>query len=751
MGNVKCSTWLTWILRASVACRPAMLLVCCLTLAGASVAQVPVAQTPIREAPVSAVSTSPDRSFALVGHETCANCHLSEAITWRQTAHATLAAEMVDPGSDQFHPRAAAIGARLGIQRDRLANHQRCVRCHGGGDSRFSPVRSVGGVSCEACHGAADRGDGEGWLDIHNDFGAADGLSDESVEHRGQRRARCTSLGMRHPGRMQSLIRVCYECHCVSDEELVQAGHPTGSLGFDYLTWFQGEVLHGRLATNQDKATDPAAASDRRADAEHRCRTYVLSQLIDVEVNLRNLAAARHDSAYSVAAAIRIASAVGRLRQICQRASLPYVELVIRDTAGLLEHLFRSHKQRDTDRLVRAAERIQEVVERFERECDANRLKPIAPLVPRSGISRDRLDYRTRPVNFVRALGHVRPVPLPLAAGGGSPAPVDLTDRGGFPNLAGHDKCATCHRAEVKQWLTTPHATIAFDVLRISPNAAIYADKLDIPADRVTKDSLCLDCHATRSDLGASEETSDRHRMTSISCEACHGAAGGTNGWLNRHASYGNPGNNRQHETSLHRRQRRTETRRAGMRRAEDAYQLAKACYQCHVVDSERLVHVARHKAGRLDFEWTDAACGPLRHNFHIDPTVNALVPSLWSVQRTRKSELATGRRETMFVVGQLVDIELSLAYRATATTRGYVAATAGRIAAAHGRLRSLPSLAPYDGLSEYLDELTPWLADMFTVPESGESTKGLQRQLQALASDAGSLGQTVARTLTLD
>lgn len=236
------------------------------------------------------------------------------------------------------------------------------------------------------------------------------------------------------------------------------------------------------------------------------------------------------------------------------------------------------------------------------------------------------------------------------------------------PNrIEGHAKCVDCHKTEVRALLASKHATRAFDLLRTAPTAKDYAEKLGIAPQDIARNSLCVNCHATpRRDEASGRLTV----LPSVSCEACHNPAGGASGWLNAHAVYGPTGTRREQESAAHYRQRAARCRDAGQLRSTDLYALAKRCFACHVVGDEKLAE-AGHDHGN-GFELAAKTSGEVRHNFLLDPRVNAEAPTLWTDPLHHGAgRNAAGRKRVMFVVGQLVDLETSLRSLATATAEG--------------------------------------------------------------------------------
>ncbi len=222
--------------------------------------------------------------------------------------------------------------------------------------------------------------------------------------------------------------------------------------------------------------------------------------------------------------------------------------------------------------------------------------------------------------------------------------------------MAGNRQCIDCHEQEVRAWKKSKHATRAFDLLRTSESALEYAKKLDIRPIDITRSALCINCHGT-------QETKHNGRVTvfaGVSCESCHGQSLGEQGWLNAHGVYGAAHTLREHETYEHYSQRQLRIENAGLRRSSNLYAMTKRCYDCHVLGDEALSK-AGHAHGE-GFEMVAKSLGEVRHNFALNEHVNEKAASLWlDPFRHGQGRSVTGRLRVMFLLGQMVDLEVSL------------------------------------------------------------------------------------------
>ena len=229
--------------------------------------------------------------------------------------------------------------------------------------------------------------------------------------------------------------------------------------------------------------------------------------------------------------------------------------------------------------------------------------------------------------------------------------------------VMGATVCSGCHKAQFAQWMKTVH--YRNDELLTTEAAVKYAGYLNISKDNISKDSLCVTCHATAKKNSAGEV----HAISGVSCESCHGHAGGDPGWLNRHAVYGKNGTQRGQETAEHRQARITFCLEQGKVGPNELYGMAKKCYGCHIVGHEDLIAKAGHKSGSATFELVSWCGGEVRHNFHIDKAKNAEVSSLWLNPvgaDAGKNRIAENRRRRMYVIGILAELETRLRIRAT-------------------------------------------------------------------------------------
>jgi len=269
--------------------------------------------------------------------------------------------------------------------------------------------------------------------------------------------------------------------------------------------------------------------------------------------------------------------------------------------------------------------------------------------------------------------------------------------------VVGHKACAECHQSEVAAWEKSSHAMKSWSLLE-KGEAEKIAERLD--TSDVTADPRCTTCHGTQQKAG---------NLKAVSCESCHGAAGGESGWLEVHNFFGvglDPKDkaSREKELEADYHKRLADCDRLGMRRSDNLYALAKNCFECHTVPSETLVNKGQHPTETKAFEMVEYSQGEVRHNFQLNQAENAAAPTLWTDARFATDDrTAAGRRSLMYVVGQLAACEVSLRSRATATVRGkFLTATNKRILDIKGNLMDIYEEAAIKEVQNVLNALEP-------------------------------------------
>ena len=322
----------------------------------------------------------------------------------------------------------------------------------------------------------------------------------------------------------------------------------------------------------------------------------------------------------------------------------------------------------------------------------------------------------------------IEPERLPHPSSSRVPRDYSLDPR----RVEGPDKCIDCHRSESLATSKSHHATKTFDMLRsgaLGNDSLEIAQKLNISPATLASKSICIECHATP------QVDPQGHQIVhpGVSCESCHGAGGGDDGWLNLHAVYGPKGTQRETELQEHYQSRAERCSLAGQYRSADSFQLACACYQCHLVGHETLVNRGEHPSGSDVFEYVAWSMGEVRHNFHIDQSTNAIVSTLWADPLWRPSR-RRGKPEEhiriMYVSGQLAKLFVGLSNRAQALEEGdYASAMETYIEDARDELEAI--------VEEYNDQ-------EFETDTGGESRLGNVDSLQRAVDAASDVLDTV-------
>jgi hypothetical protein len=153
-------------------------------------------------------------------------------------------------------PRSKRMAEILGINNP--VTDQKCASCHAAG----SPERQrMDGVSCEACHGPAEK-----WLGPHT----------QANSH-----AASVAAGMTDTKNLVIRARTCLGCHLgapdkLVDHDLIAAGHPDLQFELDTFTWAQPS--HHR---------DPKPAAGNTLP---RVRVWAVGQAVRLAEGMRHLA-----------------------------------------------------------------------------------------------------------------------------------------------------------------------------------------------------------------------------------------------------------------------------------------------------------------------------------------------------------------------------------------------------------------------------------------------------------------------------
>jgi len=316
----------------------------------------------------------------VVGHQACTECHKSEVDAWLQSSHATKSYSMLTS-----NPKAKEFASALGIA-DVTQASAVCAGCHG----LRQQQKVLSGNSCEACHSGSGPKD-SGWFKIHSDYGG-EGVTreQETEEHHKQRIAQSKALGMVASQDSYELIKNCYQCHIVTQEKVVNAGHPTGDSRFEFVAWVQGEVQHNFLLDQAHNAEAPASWTkppfgDGRTAQERRRLLYVVAQLVDLEVSLRNRGSATEKGSFLKAAGKRIGATQRELGKIVKAVDIPEVTASLAAVKKAKRSRIRKMQSGDAEFFSAIADQVAEQAQALAQSGDGSQLEPIDSLLPKKG------------------------------------------------------------------------------------------------------------------------------------------------------------------------------------------------------------------------------------------------------------------------------------------------------------------------------------------------------------------------------
>jgi hypothetical protein len=587
--------------------------------------------------------------------ESCGECHSLEHEVWKKTPHSTSFKTL------HRKPQAEQIAGKLGF---RLIKRQSfCYSCHYTPVVDDDAIRVVSGVSCESCHGASRR-----WIDVHNNYGDAPDHRSESAQHRQQRIDQSREAGMRRPSDLYPVVANCFGCHTVPNERLVNVGgHTTGSSGFEFVEWSQGQIRHNFLRSSlaggePQNVTRPM--SQRRP-------MYVVGRALDLEYSLRGMAIATDGGVYSKAMTRRVRSALSEVRAIASVSSLPEVDEMVAAVRGV-----RVAPGNEAE-LLAAAEQVGAATRRFLQRGEGAQLAGLDPLIlgtappaeaepaavagvvadaqpegaregaaagagggaatPESGAARTQASSGQSPEQARAAT----PTPSAARSGGQASTPASGVE-GTFKRRVrppadhrtlGPGACSGCHNEQNEWWFGHAHYTAAdafFDQRQENLQIArLYGLS---PAQMTRGDQICMECHGT---VVSGKESRDV--IDGVSCERCHGPAAD---WLEPHKVEGGPsGANRPgYREALQR----------GKRDLKELETRTRVCTDCHYVTEPRLLS-AGHPSGR-DFDYVKGMAEvrhwrePLAGATQLASAIDGALASRGPVPRVRVARVEAGQ-----------------------------------------------------------------------------------------------------------
>ncbi len=291
------------------------------------------------------------------GPDACGECHKSSISVWKETHHATTFKNL--PRSEKAKEIAKAMGIR------RIKNESDCLGCHFTSAIIDGKTKPIAGITCESCHGA-----GEGWIDVHSDFGGKGVTAEnEDPSHKVTRYEQSEAAGLIRPSQLYSVAQNCYTCHTVPNEKLVNVGgHPAGSK-FELASWINGEIRHNVWYS----------AENNSSSIERQRMMYIVGQALDLEHALRGVAKATEKAKYAVSMAKRAKAAEKRLGQIAETVNLPEINSILLIAEGV------KLKLNNEEQLTKAADGISSEAIKLSNNYDGSQLAELDALLPKIG------------------------------------------------------------------------------------------------------------------------------------------------------------------------------------------------------------------------------------------------------------------------------------------------------------------------------------------------------------------------------
>ncbi|MEL7498026.1 MAG: cytochrome c family protein [Planctomycetota bacterium] len=290
--------------------------------------------------------------------ERCAKCHTSEVAVWKKTPHFQTYEQL------SRKPKAKEICRKLGLGSS-VKRSGVCIDCHFTTKTIGDKIKPVSGISCESCHGAAQK-----WIDVHSDYGGPTATREnESAEHAATRLQNSLELGMRNTRDLYLIASSCFRCHTVPNESLVNVGgHVAGTEDFELVRWSQGRVRHNFLRSGGTVNAKPTTARLRVM--------FVIGLMADLEYSTRATAKATEKSSYGLTVANRAATKAVALFEVQQKINDPNIQMAI-DAFAKAELKINNEAQ-----LNEIANQIKNAGRMFANQNDGTNLAAIDRLLP---------------------------------------------------------------------------------------------------------------------------------------------------------------------------------------------------------------------------------------------------------------------------------------------------------------------------------------------------------------------------------
>ncbi len=209
--------------------------------------------------------------------------------------------------------------------------------------------------------------------------------------------------------------------------------------------------------------------------------------------------------------------------------------------------------------------------------------------------------------------------------------------------MMGTESCDECHGSIVSAWESSQHS-LSLATLHEKSLAEEIADLLGIQPIEIRQQESCIRCHYTQETIQSVVQLTE-----AVSCESCHGASAD---WIDLHNSKG-----------LSEQDRSQKSIAKGMLHPNDMHEIGKRCYDCHIVDDEKLVNAAGHPALSKGFELYSWSQGEVKHNFLISKAGS-------SIRKNGNSQqpIAQSRKRQLYLSGKLMELSATLSALGKAT-----------------------------------------------------------------------------------
>ena len=307
-----------------------------------------------------------------VGVESCAECHEEIVESWEQSAHARSYEYLAKTDA------AKSIARILGMTTASIMTEASCVRCHYTQETFSGGAQTTAAVSCESCHGSADK-----WIDEHN----RKSLARSTREHTSM------SHGMNHPCSIVDISRSCYECHVIDDEQLVnKAGHPAMSRGFEILSWYSGETNHNFMVQKPGRNLKSHSSSLQPIPQARKRMLFLTGKMLHLSQSLKAMSTARDAPVdksgtfirlangkytYGVQHGIEVQRLLKEIQQIQLKVGIPEYARILALASNLQ---FSTGNQRQ---FAEASDEIEKLAVQFCETNDGSKFAVIDPVIAR--------------------------------------------------------------------------------------------------------------------------------------------------------------------------------------------------------------------------------------------------------------------------------------------------------------------------------------------------------------------------------